>query len=126
MKTRVTVFVTSWLFLASVLIVTAEDTGTKTDASSAPKVENKKSPAIVNGGTATNLPVICYLEKQDCTITVKAGAKGAVYSVKKADGKVLCENATLEQLRAQAPELHQFIKSAIAIKNGDARLSATR
>ena len=63
---------------------------------------------------AADLPVICYIEKRDRTITVKAGPKGPVYSVKTADGKVLCEDLSQEQLRAQAPELGEFLKTAVA------------
>jgi len=59
-------------------------------------------------------PVIGYLEKRDRTITIKAGPKGPLYSVKTADGKVLCENLSREQLSAQAPGLAEFLKTAIA------------
>jgi hypothetical protein len=50
--------------------------------------------------------------------------------VKSADGKVLCNNLTLEQLRAQSPELHEFVKTAVAgnISNGasaDSRIRIT-
>ena len=70
-------------------------------------------------------PVICYLEQRDRTITVKAGPKGPVYSVKAADGKVLYDNLSLEQLSAQAPTLGEFLKTAVAGAPGaktDARL----
>src|SRR5262249_10562998 len=73
-------------------------------------------------------PVIGYLEKQDRTITIKAGPKGPLYSVKTAGGKVLCENLSAEQLRAQAPELSEFLKTAVAGTPGakaDARLRVT-
>ena len=79
---------------------------------------------------ASDLPVIVYIEKRGQTIVVKAGPKGPVYSVKTAEGKTLFENLSLEQLRAQAPELHLFIKTAVAsgsAKSGvviDARLDA--
>jgi hypothetical protein len=63
---------------------------------------------------ADNLPVIGYLEKRDRTITIKAGPKGPLYSVQTADGKVLCENLSADQLRAQAPELSEFLKTAVA------------
>jgi lysophospholipid acyltransferase (LPLAT)-like uncharacterized protein len=63
---------------------------------------------------AADLPVIGYLEKRDRTITIKAGPKGPVYSVKTADGKVLCENLSQEQLRAKAPELAEFLRTAVA------------
>ena len=63
---------------------------------------------------ATDLPVICYLEQRDRTITVKAGPKGPLYSVKSADGKVLYDNLSIEQLSAQAPKLGEFLKTAVA------------
>ena len=67
---------------------------------------------------ATDLPVICYLEQRGRTITVKAGPKGPVYSVKTADGKVLYDNVSLEQLSAQAPALGEFLKTAMASAPG--------
>ena len=63
---------------------------------------------------AADYPIIGYLEKRDRTITIKSGPKGPLYSVKTADGKVLCENLSADQLRAQAPELHEFLKTAVA------------
>jgi hypothetical protein len=63
---------------------------------------------------AADYPVICYLEQRDRTITVKAGPKGPVYSVKAAGGKVLYENLSIEQLSAQAPTLGELLKTAMA------------
>ena len=77
----------------------------------------KSETAGTNSSIDASCPVICFIEKQDRTITVKAGPKGTVYSVKTRDGKALCENVSLDQLRAQAPELHDFIKSAIVLKS---------
>jgi hypothetical protein len=78
---------------------------------------------------ADEFPVIGYLEKRDRTITIKAGPKGPLYSVKTADGKVLGENLSADQLRAQAPELSEFFKTAVAGAAGankaDARLRVT-
>jgi hypothetical protein len=70
--------------------------------------------ATSNGPAHADFPVIGYLEKRDRTLTILSGPKGPLYSVKTAAGKVLCDKVSLEQLRVQAPELHQFIKSAIA------------
>ena len=87
------------------------------EAQSATPVKSLKSTA--------DLPVICYLEQRGRTITVKAGPKGPVYSVKTADGKVLYDNVSLEQLSAQAPPLGEFLKTAVAGTPGaktDARL----
>ena len=74
-----------------------------------------QAPAPDKSVKATaNFPVICYLEQCNRTITVKAGPKGPVYSVKTADGKVLYENLSIEQLSAQAPKLGEFLKTAVA------------
>jgi hypothetical protein len=74
---------------------------------------------------AADFPIIGYLEKRGRTITIKAGPKGPLYSVKTADGKVLCENLSKEQVIAQVPELGEFLKTAIASTPGtkaDARV----
>ena len=74
-------------------------------------------------------PVIGYIEKRDRTITIKAGPKGPLYSVKTLAGKLLCENVSAEQLRAQAPELNEFLKGAIADSSSgkaDARVRVIR
>jgi hypothetical protein len=89
---------------------------------------SSKSSATTN--SVTDFPIIGHIEKRDRTITIKSGPKGTIYSVKSADGKVLCNNLTLEQLRAQSPELHEFVKTAVAgnISNGasgDSRLRIT-
>jgi hypothetical protein len=65
------------------------------------------------------LTIIGYLEKRDRVITIKSGPKGPVYSVATKGGRVLFENLSADQLRAQAPELHEFIKTGVA---GDARV----
>ena len=78
-----------------------------------------------NVKAAPDFPVIGFLEKRDRTITIKAGPKGPVYSVKAANGKVLYENLSIEQLSAQAPTLGEFLKTAVAGVPGakaDARL----
>jgi len=81
--------------------------------------------SAANPKAAADFPVIGYLEKRDRTITIKAGPKGPLYSIKTAGGKVLCENLSADQLRAQAPELHEFLKTAVAGNPGrkaDARV----
>ena len=62
--------------------------------------------------------VIGYIEKRDRVITIKTGPRGPVYSVATKDGKTLHENLSLEQLKAQAPEIHEFIRNSVA---GDAK-----
>lgn len=67
---------------------------------------------------AADFSVVGYIEKRDRTITIKAGPKGPVYSVKTADGKILFENLSQEQLSANAPELGEFLKTAVAGTTG--------
>jgi hypothetical protein len=63
---------------------------------------------------APALPVIGYLETRGKTIIIKSGPKGPVYSVKNSRGKIIFENLSTEQLRAKAPEIHEFLKTAFA------------
>jgi hypothetical protein len=92
-----------------------------------PVVVPKKAeaaPAATASKPAADFPIIGYLEKRGQVITIKSGPKGALYSVKTAAGKVLYENVSAEQLRAQAPELHEFLKGAVVGPGavGDARV----
>jgi hypothetical protein len=94
----------------------------KSQRDSAPKVSAEPKASVVSTNKAAareTYTVIGYLEKRDRVITIKSGPKGAVYSVATKSGKVLLENVTAEQLRAQAPEIHQLIKTGYA---GDARV----
>jgi hypothetical protein len=62
--------------------------------------------------TNADYPVIGYLEKRGRTITIKAGPKGA-----------------LDSIKAKAPELAEFLKTAVAGVPGtkaDARLRVMR
>jgi hypothetical protein len=68
----------------------------------------------VNAKAGTNFPVIGYLEGRSRIITIKAGLKGPIYSVKTVDGKILCENLSQEQLSARLPEAGEFLKTAVA------------
>lgn len=89
---------------------------------SAPSTPSKPSiasdaqaPATAGSAkAAVDLPVIGYIEKRDRTIIIKAGPKGPVYTVKAGNGKVLFENLSKEQLLTQAPELGEFLRTAVA------------
>jgi len=70
-------------------------------------------------------PVIGYLEKRSCVITIKSSPHGTVYSVATKDGKVLHENVSAEQLKAQAPEIYEVIKTGNA-NDASLRVSAIR
>ena len=54
------------------------------------------------------------------------GQKHDTFLVKTSDGKVLLENVSLEQLRAQAPEIHEFIKTAVAREDGSKKDASIR
>jgi hypothetical protein len=94
------------------------------------KPTSSLKPTATTNAAASDFPIIGYIEKRDRTITIKSGPKETIYSVKSADGKFLCNNLTLEQLRAQSPELHEFVKTAVAGNmsngaSGDSRLRIT-
>ena len=75
----------------------------------------KKSPEV------NRLPVIGHLETRDKVVTIQSGPNGLLYLVKTKDGKILHENLSEEQLKAQAPEIHELIKTSVAgasSKNG--------
>jgi hypothetical protein len=67
----------------------------------------------------SELTIVGYLEQRDRTIVIKASPRGAVYTVKSADGKVLLDNLSLQQIQAQAPELHEFLKNAVTKAPGN-------
>ena len=107
----------------------------KTETKAPPASTAVKTPAKPTASTSAekkeSLPVIGYLEKRDRTITIRSGPKGAVYTVATKDGKVLFENLSIEQLKAQAPELHDLIKTGVADSRvsggkGDARIRAVK
>jgi hypothetical protein len=103
----------------------------KSSQSAQPKLaaphDAQAAGSVTRVKTNADYPVIGYLEKRDRTITIKAGPKGPLYSIKTAGGKVLCENLSQEQLSARSPELGQFLKTAVAGASGtkaDARVRA--
>jgi len=73
------------------------------------------------------IPIV-HLETHDKLVTVQSGPVGLVYLVQTRDGKILHENLSEEQLKAQAPEIHELIKTAVTENGGkhnsfmDARL----
>ena len=86
-----------------------------------------KSIASQTAARESDFRVIGHLEKADRWLTIKSGPKGIVYSVKNKEGKVLFENLSADQLRAQAPELHQLIKEGMAggAKNSSIKADAS-
>jgi hypothetical protein len=111
------------------LLLSQEKPSPTAPSKTASPAKQSTSSATTNA-PAFDFPIIGYIEKRDRTITIKSGPKETIYSVKSADGKVLCNNLTLEQLRAQSPELHEFVKTAVAgnLSNGatgDSRVRIT-
>ena len=113
MKTSQLVPLSSILSAALVTFVLAQEKS-RQDNRGKPVTTAAQVSTRTNLPASSDFPVIGYLEKRDGTITIKAGPGGPLYSVKTAAGNVLCENVPLEELRDEAPELHQFIKSALA------------
>ena len=88
----------------------------KAPAAAAPPTNASTNAAVAKGEGGFH--VIGYLERQGEIIALKSGPNGPVYSVTGKDGKVRFENLSSEQLRAQAPELSEFLKSAVATGAG--------
>ena len=62
------------------------------------------------------------MEGRDRLITIRAGPQSPLYSVTTKEGKVVFENLSTKQLKAQAPEIYNEIKSGLA---GDASVGRT-
>jgi hypothetical protein len=127
MRTGLTLFFSASVLVAMAGFALSQDKSTP--EASTPKLATPRESATPAAGktakAAVDYPVICYLEQRDRTITVKAGPKGPLYSVKAADGRVLYENLSMEQLSARAPKLGEFLKTAVVGASGakaDARL----
>jgi hypothetical protein len=115
MKTTLTLFFGGMVLVTVVGLALSEDRPVSKSQPklSAPQTAKPTVPAA-SPKTGTNLPVIGYLEGRDHTITIKAGPKGPVYSVRTTDGKVLCENLSQKQLTARLPEVGELIKTGVA------------
>jgi hypothetical protein len=74
---------------------------------------DEKSSASAPPQSVDLIPIV-HLETQDKLVTVQSGPGGLVYLVETKDGNVLHENLSEEQLKAQAPEIHDLIKTAVA------------
>jgi len=90
---------------------------------------NAAKAAAPKPAKASDLPVVGYLERRGRVITIKAGPTGPLYSISTRDGKVLFTDLSDKELRAKAPEVHDFIRAAVAGDrtagglNGDARVT---
>jgi hypothetical protein len=130
MNAKKFIWLSGLLVLAGTLAAGAADRPITNSPAKLPRANGANASAT--GHSRSNDAIIGHLAGRDRVITIKSGSRGALYTVRDAQGKLLCENRSLEQLRAEAPELHQFIKNAVAGKPGekggflDAGLSATR
>src|SRR5688572_19503094 len=59
-------------------------------------------------------PVIVRLVGQHQSITVTSGPDGPLYTAQTADGQPIVANATLEELRADHPEIYRFVEPGVA------------
>ncbi len=112
MKTNLRIFFWVLSVAAVVGFAVAQDKPNQRATDKAP-AQHAATPST-NAIARSDYPVIGYIEKNDREITIKSGPQGTLYSVKNAQGKLLLENVSAEQLRAQAPELQEFIKNAVA------------
>jgi hypothetical protein len=60
-------------------------------------------------------PVIVRLVGQHPTITVTSTPDGPRYSAKANDGRTIVANATLDELRAQHPEIYKYVEPGVAL-----------
>ena len=59
-------------------------------------------------------PAVVTLQFRNYHITVSAGEKGTLYTVKESDGKTLAEHLTAAELQAKLPDVHRFVRDAFA------------
>ncbi|PYJ02579.1 MAG: hypothetical protein DME25_15710 [Verrucomicrobia bacterium] len=99
MKTTRTVLVSGVIFVALAGLALSEDKPAQSVPAKPAAAQKVRAPAPETKATqSAELP----------------GEKGTVYSVKTKDGKVLYEDIPTDQLRAKAPELHEFLNGAVA------------
>jgi hypothetical protein len=98
----------------------------KTRPDSKPQTNAAPAVSVTTAGKAGKpepYNVIGFLEGRDRVMTLKSSARGPVYTVATKEGKVLHENLSAEQLKAQAPEVYRLVKTAVA---GDSRGTGPR
>jgi hypothetical protein len=79
-----------------------------------------QKPATTPVAQAKENPVIVRLVSQHQTITVRATGHGPRYSVTDSANRTLIANATLDELRAQHPDIYRQIEPAIADQSATA------
>jgi hypothetical protein len=61
--------------------------------------------------------VMGHLQLRDRTITLVAGEGGTRFTVRAADGTVLAEQLTLEELGARHPDLLELVRTSVAARS---------
>jgi hypothetical protein len=59
-------------------------------------------------------PAVVTLQFRNYHITVSAGERGSLYTVKETDGKLLADRLTAQELQTRLPDVHRFVKEAFA------------
>jgi hypothetical protein len=59
-------------------------------------------------------PVIVHLEMRNEVVTVMSGYEGPAYTVTAKDGRILGEHLSEQELRAELPDIHRFLKTSYA------------
>ena len=59
-------------------------------------------------------PAVVTLQFRNYHVTVSSSDKGALYTVKDTDGKVIGEQLSAGELQSQLPAVHRFIRDAFA------------
>lgn len=70
--------------------------------------------AAYGADQSANEPVIGHLEKGGQVITIYAGEKGPLYTIKTKTGEVIAEKIDDTQLQARLPNLYRDLKNAVA------------
>ena len=116
MKTKLIV-VGGAIVLAGVAVLAAVRARTQPNSpatgATASIAKDEKASASAPAQSVDLIPIV-RLETQDKLVTVQSGPGGLVYLVQTKDGKVLHNNLSEDQLKAQAPEIHELIKTAVA------------
>jgi hypothetical protein len=71
-----------------------------------------KTPAAI---ATPQGPVIVRLVGRHQTVTVTSSGNGPLYSVQNDKGKLVVANATLEELRAEHPDMYQLVEPTLAV-----------
>ncbi|HZI51563.1 MAG TPA: hypothetical protein VFE29_07045 [Terriglobia bacterium] len=106
--------------LAAFAVVLALSSCTKREQKAQPSTPPRaKAPEIQVVPETGPFVVMGHLQHRDRIVTVKSGPSGRVYSVQTADGTLLFENLTAEQLKTESPQIHDFIEGATVHGHAD-------